>query len=138
MMFAPNSSRNGVGMIAMLQAFALAASLAGILSHRSLGLVENLSRQENSLIRHTDYLGAFTVSRGSKSLDGQPAGNILAAELFTRRADEAVHPIPNNAERTYRCGIFFISLIRSPPALFLIAFYLKRKTIAVVRLGKHP
>ena len=116
-MFAPKSSRNGVGMTAMLQAFALAASLVGILSHGSLGLVENLSCQENSLVTHTDYLGAFTISRGSKYLDGQPPENILAAELFTRKADQAVHLSPNYAERAYPCGVFFISLIRSPPVI---------------------
>jgi hypothetical protein len=117
MMFAPKRSRNGVGMIAMFQAFALAVSLLAIRSHGLMGLVENLSRQENSRIRRTDYLGAFTVSRGSKSLDRQPAGIILAAELFKRKPDEAIRPIPNYAERTYRCGCFFISLIRSPPAI---------------------
>ena len=79
-------------MIAMFQAFALDVSLLGIRSHGLLGLVENLSRQEDSLIRRTDYLGTFTISRGSKSLDRQPVGNILAAELFNRKTDEAVHP----------------------------------------------
>jgi hypothetical protein len=103
-------------VIAVVQAFALAAALLGIPSDESLGSVENLSREENALIS-TDCLGTFTISRGSKSLDRQPAGSILATELFNRKPDDAVHPIPNYAERAHRCGIFFISLIRSPPAI---------------------
>ena len=117
MMFASKRSRNSVGMIAMFQVFALAASLLGILPHGSLGVVDYLSRQENSLIKTTDHLGTFTISRGSKFLDGQPAGNILTATLFKRKTDEGVHLSPNYAERAYRCGIFFISLIRSPPVI---------------------
>jgi hypothetical protein len=116
-LFAPKRSRNGVGTIAMLQAFALAASLLGVLPHGSVGSVENLSRHENSLITYTNYLGTFATSRGSKSLDGQPAGNDLATELFNGKADDAVHLGPNYAERAYRCDLFFISLIRSPPVI---------------------
>jgi hypothetical protein len=117
MMFSLKSSRNGVGIKAMLQAFTFAASLVGILSHGSLGLVENLSRQENSLVTYTDYLGAFTISRHSKPIDGQPPGNILAAELFNRKAGKPVHINTRHAQRPHRCGIFCISLIRSPPVI---------------------
>jgi hypothetical protein len=101
----------------MFQAFALAASLHGALSRGTLSVVEYLSRQENSLFTYTDYLGTFTIGQGSKSLDGQPTGSILAAALSNKNAHEVVHLSPNHAERAYRCGICFISLIRSPPVI---------------------
>jgi hypothetical protein len=117
LLYAPNRTRNGVGVIAVFQAFALAASLLGILPRGSLGLAENLSRHENSFITYTDYLGIFTIGRGFKPLAVQPARDIATDELFNRKHDEAIHLSPNYAELAYRCGIFCISLIRSPPVI---------------------
>jgi hypothetical protein len=117
MMYASKRSWNGIGMMALLQAIALAASLYGALSRGSLSVVEYLSRQDNSLFTYTDYLGMFTIAQGSKSLDGQPAGSILAAELSNKNAHEVAHLSPNYAERAYLRSILFVSLIRSPPVI---------------------
>jgi hypothetical protein len=104
-------------MIAMFQAFAFVSFLFGIVPH---GLVEspcNISRHENSFVAHTGHLRTFAINQGSKSLEGQPAGNLFATELIHRKNDETVHLSPNYAEHAYRSGIVCISLIRSPPAI---------------------
>jgi hypothetical protein len=116
MLFAPKRRRSGARVLAILQAFALAAFLVGIRPHGSLASAENVSGRESSLVTFTDYLETISLNQATTALDGQQAESGLASKVLdTAKIDHAFPLNPSDNQFGYRSVISGSSLIRSPP-----------------------